>query len=388
MLDAPRSRSVVLWMQVTALAAVQGAISLTWIAYNLYLPKLLDQLEFPSGLVSTLLITESLLAVIVEPISGLLSDRGQRWLGSRFPFIVIGVLLSSALFLCLPAVAFFGVSFSSLRWLLPTVAIAWSLAMAVFRAPSLALLGRYSPAAQLPRAASVLILVGAVISAIVPQVNAFVLSLGAASTFAIGSIALLVAATLLRIMDQQVPPPLPGEVPPPISIAPLMIIFAVGAATSIGFGMVKPLLTLREVAGVFSIANIFLVIPAGLWAVKLGNRRAMMGGIVAMILLLGVLSLIPSSAVAVATAVLLSGAFSLAVNGTLPLALTMFPASRAGLGVGIYLGGTALAGSLSKAFQLGTQPPLVVACIAMIALVIAVSCIGFHTLKATPRPIV
>jgi hypothetical protein len=385
--DTPKSRSVVLWMQVSGLATVQGAISLTWIAYNLYLPQLLNQMGFPSELVSALLIVESLLAMVLEPTFGLLSDRMQRWLGSRFPFIVIGVVLSSILFLCLPAVAFFGVSISALRWLLPTVAIAWSLAMTVFRSPALALLGRYSPAGQLPRAASVLTLVGAVISAIVPQVNEFILKLGAAPTFAVGSIVLLLAATLLRVMDRQIPPPLPQEPPPPISMAPLVIIFAVGVATSIGFGLVKPLLTLREVAGIFSIANIFLVIPAGLWAVKLGNRRAMIGGIVAMILLLGILSLIPNSTVAVATAVLLSGAFSLVVNGTLPLALTMFPSSRAGLGVGIYLGGTALAGSLSKALQLSAQPPFVVACIVAIALTSAASCISFCTPKVTPRPI-
>ena len=386
MADTPRSRSMILWAQVSGVAALQGAISLTWIAYNLYLPKFLGQLGFPEDFAGGVLIAESLLAIGMEPAFGALSDRAQRWLGSRFPFIAVGVVLSSALFLCLPAIALLGASSSVLRWGLPTVAIAWALAMTVFRSPSLALLGRYSPAGQLPKAASVLTLVGAVISAIVPQVNQFILGFGAGPTFAIGSIVLLVAATLLRVVDRRVAPPATDPLPP-ISIAPLALIFAIGVATSIGFGLVKSLLTLREVTGVFTIANIFLAVPAGLWAVKLGNRRAMVGGIAAMVLLLGLLGLIPTPALAVATAVLLSGALCLVANGLLPLALTMFPAPRAGLAVGIYLGGTALASSLSNIMKLATQPPLLVSIVATIALISAALCVNFHTRTASQRPV-
>ena len=39
----------VLWLQVLGLAAVQGAISLTWVIYNLYLDDLLLTLGFSAG---------------------------------------------------------------------------------------------------------------------------------------------------------------------------------------------------------------------------------------------------------------------------------------------------------------------------------------------------
>jgi hypothetical protein len=41
------TQPAVLWLQVWGLAAVQGAITLTWIIYNLYLPQLLAQFSFP-----------------------------------------------------------------------------------------------------------------------------------------------------------------------------------------------------------------------------------------------------------------------------------------------------------------------------------------------------
>lgn len=382
MLNSPKSHPPLLWRQVAGLAAVQGAISLVWIAYNLYIPQFLAQFGFPKEFAVGLLIAENLLAMGMEPVFGSLSDRSQRWVGSRFPFIAAGVVLSSALFLCLPAIAFFGASLSAVRWVLPAAAIAWALAMTVFRSPALALLGRYSPVAELPKAASILTLVGALIGAIAPQVNQFILSLGAIPTFVIGSIVLLLAATTLRLADQRVSPPPPQAEPAPSpSIAALCVIFAVGIATSIGFGLVRSLLSLREVAVVFSIANIFLVLPAGFLAVKLGNRRAMLGGIVGIVLLAGGLSLVSSPPLAATIAVLLSGAFSLVANGLLPLALTSFPAAQAGLAVGIYLGGTALASSLSSAMKLSSQPPQVVTIVLTIAFLIATYCVTFSTRK-------
>ena len=358
----------------------------TWIAYNLYIPQFLAQFGFPKEFAVGLLIAENLLGMVMEPVFGSLSDRAQRKLGSRFPFIALGVVLSSALFLCLPAIAFSGTSLSAIRWILPAAAIAWALAMTVFRSPALSLLGRYSPAGELPKAASILTLVGAVIGAIAPQVNQFILSLGPTPTFILGSIVLLLSATVLRLADQRVPSPPQAEPAPPPSIAALSVIFAIGIATSIGFGLVRSLLTLREVTGVFSIANIFLVLPAGLLAVKLGNRRAMLVGIVGIVLLSGLLSLVPSSPVAVAIAILLSAAFSLVATGLLPLALTTFPASQAGLAVGIYLGGTALASILSGAMKLAVQPPQVSAIVSTIAFLTAAYCVTFTTPKPTPSP--
>ncbi|MEW6498955.1 MAG: MFS transporter, partial [Cyanobacteriota bacterium] len=97
-----------MWLQVSALAGVQGAITLTWIIYRLYLPQLLALFGFPGVLAASLLVVENLLGAVMEPLMGGLSDQAKRWMGTRFPFISGGVILSSTLFIAIPAIVVFG----------------------------------------------------------------------------------------------------------------------------------------------------------------------------------------------------------------------------------------------------------------------------------------
>jgi Na+/melibiose symporter-like transporter len=60
----------VLWIQVWGLAAVQGAIALTWVIYNLYLLQLLTDFGFPKGFATGVLILENILAAVMEPLMG------------------------------------------------------------------------------------------------------------------------------------------------------------------------------------------------------------------------------------------------------------------------------------------------------------------------------
>ena len=87
----------VLWLQVSGLASVQGAISITWVIYSLYLPQLLAQVGLSAALATSFLIAENFLGALM----GGLSDQAKRWMGKRFPFISVGVILSSALFIAL-----------------------------------------------------------------------------------------------------------------------------------------------------------------------------------------------------------------------------------------------------------------------------------------------
>jgi len=50
-----------------------------------------------------------------------------------------------------------------LKWLLPILAIIWAGVMAIFRSPTMALLGRCATNDGLPKAASILTLVGGII---------------------------------------------------------------------------------------------------------------------------------------------------------------------------------------------------------------------------------
>ncbi|MEO0933833.1 MAG: hypothetical protein AAFY21_08760 [Cyanobacteria bacterium J06641_2] len=190
----------VLWLQVCGLAMVQGAITLSWVIYNFYLPKLLVQFGFSKSLAISLLILENALAVFMEPLMGSLSDNKQRWVASRFPFIMFGVLLSSALFIAIPSVVTFVPPTTVFKFILPPLLVAWALAMTVFRSPVLSLLGRYAMPKSLPMAVSVLTLIGGVIGSFRIAANDLLLSFGPVITFAFGSFVLLGSATVLRFI--------------------------------------------------------------------------------------------------------------------------------------------------------------------------------------------
>lgn len=355
---ATLSQPPVLWLQVWGLAAVQGAITLTWIIYNLYLPQLLAQFGFPKQFAVGLLILENALAVVMEPLMGGLSDQTKRWVGSRFPFISVGVVLSSALFIAIPTIAIFGKQTE--RWVLPVVLVAWALAMTVFRSPAISLLGRYATPAELPLAASLLTLAGGIIGAFKPIANRFVLSWGAAFTFAIGSFILLGAAAILRWFNSRVVTP---DQPANTTGAQLLSIPALGLILGTGGGVAwgtrflmetlpKVLKAQLGVANVdwlmvgIAIALAFAALPAGAWAVRVGNRRAMLIGIGATVSLLQLMVFIPSWLTLGAAVVGLIAAFSLVVNGAVPFALALVPSYWAGLGAGMYFSGAAGAASL------------------------------------------
>jgi MFS family permease len=120
------------WSKIISLSALQGAISLTWLVYSIYLPKLLISYGFDPKLAISLLIVENAIAVILEPLFGSLSDRTYRWIGTNLGIVSLGAILSSAILILIPTIIVFRDAFSAVRWILPLVLIAWAMAMAVW----------------------------------------------------------------------------------------------------------------------------------------------------------------------------------------------------------------------------------------------------------------
>ena len=350
----------VLWLQVCGLGMVQGAIALSWVIYNFYLPKLLVQFGFSKSLAISLLVLENALAVFMEPLMGSLSDNKQRWVASRFPFIMLGVLLSSGLFIAIPCVVTFVPPTTVLKFILPPLVVAWALAMTVFRSPVLSLLGRYAMPKSLPMAASVLTLIGGIIGSFRIAANDLLLSFGPVITFAFGSFVLLGSATVLRfIHPPQVVSDEPvdkhqAESPPPISFPALGSIFILGGSFAWGYrtlldGVSKFLkldlntdnIQLQMVA--FGLLAAFAALPAGLIAKKIGNRKAMLAGtgIVALLMLL-----LPLVGANIILLVPLAISSSFILNGTVPFAIEMVPPDYGGLGKGMLFGGVGLAMSI------------------------------------------
>jgi MFS family permease len=139
------------------------------------------------------------------------------------------------------------------------------------------------------------------------------------------------------------------------------------------------------VLGSIFVALALVALPAGLVARRLGNRRAMVLGLAGMAFVCVALSVVQHSVVAIAIALLFGSTFSLVSNGTLPFALSMVPAPKAGLGTGMFFSGGAAASSLFGTLvdRIQALPPPVTALIGVLALLLAGLCITFAPRRLT-----
>jgi MFS family permease len=353
------SQPKVLWLQVCGLAGVQGAITLAWVIYNAYLPQLLVEYGFSPQFAITLLVIENALGVVMEPLMGGLSDRARRWTSKQLPLIWLGVILSAVLFVAIPTIVIFPQVSAVSSWILPGVAIAWALAMTVFRSPAISLLGKYARPAALPLAASLLTISSGLIGAFKPIAQKSILSLGPFLTFAIGSAVMLIAVAVLRSYHA---PETAAETTifEPISwqqlVSPLLLVAGTGAGVAWGSRLLIDTLRVtlerespQDASSLLlglSIALAFAALPAGAFAAKVGNRTATILGLAVTAGLMLLVGLIPNRttiAIAILGAI---ASFSTILNGVVPFALSQVPRYRAGLAVGIYFAGLSAASSL------------------------------------------
>ncbi|MEM9216081.1 MAG: MFS transporter [Cyanobacteria bacterium P01_F01_bin.150] len=367
MINQSATRNRVLWPRVCGLAAVQGAIALTWVIYNLYLKKLLTQYGFSPEFATALLILENLLATIMEPLMGSFSDRFQHWMGSRFPFIAVGIILASTCFIAIPTVLAFGGPSGIARWLLPIAMVLWAFTMTLFRSPALSLLGRYAFASNLPQAASILTLVGGLAGAMGPIAGDFILRMGPLFTFGLGSVILLGAGAVLRAVgpDQGISTsnnaPVIANTPLIQSIKKLALVFGTGVGSTLGFRLMMKtlpsslpadlpetsLINGKIVIGAIFITLAVTALPSGILATRLGTKRGIISGLGAMAICCGGLAIAQGQGVfLVLLAIALGTCFSLVSNTTIPFALSMVSPQKAGLGTGMFFSGGAAASSL------------------------------------------
>jgi Major Facilitator Superfamily len=338
------------WYKIIALSALQGAISLTWLIYNIYLPKLLISYGFAPGLAISLIIIENSISVILEPLFGSLSDRAFRWIATKFGFVSLGVILTSALSILIPTIFVFRDVFIAVTWIMPVVLIAWAMAMSLFRTPAISLIGRYAFASDLPIAMSFLTLVGGFIGALRPISQDFLLSLGAPLTFTIASIVLLIATALLRYFDPPTTPDLTTVKSDSISFVKIVLLICMGVGISwasrclletipkvikLNFPQFNPVILMLTI----SLAIAGSALSSGIFAVKYGNQKAMFIGVGATAISLLLMVFVPTT-VSISIAILaIVCCFSLMTNGAIPLAIDLFPPHRAGLAVGLYFSG-------------------------------------------------
>ncbi|GAB4300521.1 MAG: MFS transporter [Oscillatoriaceae cyanobacterium] len=352
-----------MWRQVIGLSGLSAAITLTWVIYNAYLGRLLVEFGFTPETATTVLVVENILALGMEPLWGGLSDRAERWFGHRFLLISFGVVIASAIFVAIPACTILIKPLPGVKLLLPVLMVVWALAMTIFRAPVLSLLGKYATTPQLPKAASLVTLAGGIVAAFAPMSQELILNLGPGVTFTIGSLVLLAAAAALRAIDP--PGGLPQTRPQttatthipltnPILLLRVGVILATGIAIfcsstflmNVFSQMLKAQLPHQDIKSLmfwFTLGSAVIALPAGTLATKVGNRQGMIGGMVGIVAGLLLVGLTPSPGSLLLAGIIWVAALSLVNNGAIPFAIALMPTQYKGLGVGSYFGGIAAA---------------------------------------------
>jgi Na+/melibiose symporter-like transporter len=353
------------WQPTAALAATNAAITLGWIIYRVHLVGLLTQAGFSPALAPTLLLIESILAIVVEPWAGSTSDHTSQRRGGRFYIILLGAALTALLFVLLPGLSQLVRPQSALKWWFPGVLIIWAIAISLFRSPALALLGSYATPKQLPLAASLITLAGAVASSATPLASPWLLSLGIVLSFIAAAVLLLLTVGWLKLAQPKQTDQTPDQtaVAPIVALFPtaplraswLVRIFGFGFAVTLAFKLAVELFpkVLKAAAlkpplfmGILFLGLAVGALVAGQLASRWGNARVVVLGLGAAAVCLISMTLVHTTATAALMAILLGFCFSLILNGVLPFALGFIPLQQMGLSVGLFFGGAAAANSL------------------------------------------
>jgi MFS family permease len=388
------------WRSLLGLAALQAAIALTWVVYNAYLVQLLGRFGFPASWATNLLVVESCLAVVLEPVMGWLSDRTanranstlspDRWVASRFPFITIGTILAAVCFMLTALIATGVNPQPAMTWILPVVIIAWAMCMSIFQSPAVALIGQYASRIKLPQATSILLIAAVFVRIFGASSTQLILSWGPVAAFAIGSLSLLTAAFLLARLHPHAAPPPDQSSDQSLELAPrlldtsnLGLIFAVGCGVGLLGRSISAMLAGQLMAPGISLLLVWtgvqalVLVPVGLLANQLETRRTLFSGLgVVAVVLLTMLGHSDQMAGLVGLTVILGIAYSFVGVATFPFALDRVPHHRSGLGIGLYFSGVALAGTLfGEVLQYLGKPSLAQAALIGIAGVV-VACTG------------
>lgn len=113
------------------------AVSLVWPLYNVYVPIFLRDFLDSQFQINAIMTLDNILAVSLIPFIASLSDRTHTRFGRRMPFLMIGIPISALAFVLLPNYTGF-ISFMVIITIL-------NFSMAIFRAPTVALMPDITP---------------------------------------------------------------------------------------------------------------------------------------------------------------------------------------------------------------------------------------------------
>ncbi len=331
-------------------------ITLTWSIYNAYVPpileRLLTHLPYTDTAVGFIMTFDNIAAILLIPWFGALSDRTWTRFGRRMPFLLFSIPIAALFFALIPFAGF------SLATIIPVIII-MNIAMAAFRAPTIALMPDLTPSEYRSKANGIVNLLGGLGALLFYFV--FTAIMGVSTAFvAGGAIMILVLVILLAVIrepqDQfEEAERLPGGIVKSLFTilrekdgSTRFIFFAI-FMWFIGWNGVETFFTLYGMdkwgieesqaafyLGFFSLSFLLMAIPSGFIATAFGRKKTILAGLVGMCLMLG--SFYFATPIPLAIGLLISGGvFWALINiNSYPMVSDMSPLGKLGTYTGLY----------------------------------------------------
>ena len=166
-------------------------VSLIWALYNAFVPIFLKSFAISSMLIGFIMTFDNILAVVLQPYIGFLSDSTRTRIGKRKPFILIGAPLGALFFMAIPFA-----KLTNIFWLI-LVIIIMNIAMAIFRSPVIALMPDIVPSRDRSKANGVINFMGGFGSLLAFFIGGILFDLSDSLPFLAGGLALLVSSFLV-----------------------------------------------------------------------------------------------------------------------------------------------------------------------------------------------
>jgi maltose/moltooligosaccharide transporter len=331
-------------------------ITLTWSIYNAYVPpileRLLTHLPYTDTAVGFIMTFDNIAAILLIPWFGAMSDRTWTRFGRRMPYLLISIPVAALFFAAIPFAGY------SLVTVIPVIVI-MNIAMAAFRAPTIALMPDLTPSEYRSKANGVVNLMGG--TGALLFYFGFTTFMGVETAFVVaGGIMVFVLLILWKTIREPRDQFEESESRPTGVIrslfdimrekegSPRYLLFAI-FMWFIGWNGVETFFTLYGMdkwgidesqaafyLGFFSLSFLLMAIPSGFIATRVGRKKTILGGLVGMCLMLG--SFYFATPIVLAIGLLISGGvFWALINiNSYPMVTDMAPTQKLGTYTGLY----------------------------------------------------
>ncbi len=340
------------------------AVSLVWPLYNIYVPIFLRDFIDSQFQINAIMTLDNILAVSLIPFIAALSDRTNTRLGRRMPYLMIGIPISAIAFILLPHY----LGFLSFMLIITVL----NFAMAIYRAPTVALMPDITPAPLRSKANGIINFMGGLASVFVLVGGSFLYRVNPNLPFLITAILMILALFMLLkyIKEPSIGVPSEKEMPslrhslseiyhdPNHSTAWILIAiffwfvgyqgveatFSNYCVQFLGLEVADASLIL----GFFALSFLTFAIPSGFIGSKFGKRRTiligLLGDMVIFILLATIGTIMPYSALVMMILMFIGGFFWALINiNSYPLVVEQTGEDKIGTYTGLYYFASSLA---------------------------------------------